>query len=179
MKKFLNPSFPFLLLIAVNFFFTSCSLTPEKTFETAVLNSNLLSDFGGKQINRLLESEPQVYDESTKKMISSSYYDYFKFQIADLDKRLESIKEIKEDDDNRELLEASKDLFTYAIAKQKEGYLPIAKLKDEKASPEQIKKAIADFDASTQTEIEAKFAKLMNAAQAYVDKHNIYAKIGI
>lgn len=71
------------------------------------------------------------------------------------------------------------DLFIYAIAKQKEGYLPIAKLKDEKASSEQIEKAIADFDASTQKDIDTKFTKLMNVAQAYVDKHNINAKIGI
>ena len=70
-------------------------------------------------------------------------------------------------------------MFSYAISKQKEGYLPIAKLKDEKASPEQIEKAVADFDASTRNEIDAKFTKLMNVAQAYVDKHNINAKIGI
>jgi len=57
--------------------------------------------------------------------------------------------------------------------------LPIAKLKDEKASSEQIEKAIADFDASTQKDIDTKFTKLMNVAQAYVDKHNINAKIGI
>ena len=90
-----------------------------------------------------------------------------------------NIFSIKEDDDNRELLQASKDLFSYAITKEKEGYLPIAKMKDEKASPEQIEKAIADFDAATQSEIDNKFTKLMNVAKAYVAKHNINAKIGI
>lgn len=114
-----------------------------------------------------------------KKMIPSSYYDYFKFDIANLETQFKKIKEIKEDDDNRELLEASKDLFSYAITKEKEGYLPIAKMKDEKASPEQIEKAIADFDTSTQNDIQVKFTKLMNVAKAYVEKHNINAKIGI
>jgi hypothetical protein len=52
-------------------------------------------------------------------------------------------------------------------------------MKDEKASPEQIEKAIADFDASTQNDIEVRFTKLMNVAKAYVEKHNINAKIGI
>lgn len=179
MKNTLNKSIAF-VLIAVSLIATSCTnLSPEKTFEIAALNSNLLSRFGSKDINYKLESEPQIYDESQKKMIPSSYYDYFKFDIANLETQFKKIQEIEEDDDNKELLQASKDLFSYAIAKQKEGYLPIAKMKDEKASPEQIEKAIADFDASTQKDIDAKFTKLMNVAQAYVDKHNINAKIGI
>ena len=179
MKNTLNKSIAF-VLIAVSLIATSCTnLSPEKTFEIAALNSNLLSRFGSKDINYKLESEPQIYDESQKKMIPSSYYDYFKFEIANLETQLKKIQEIEEDDDNKELLQASKDLFSYAIAKQKEGYLPIAKMKDEKASSEQIEKAIADFDASTQKDIDAKFTKLMNVAQAYVDKHNINAKIGI
>ncbi|KQB41211.1 hypothetical protein [Flavobacterium aquidurense] len=180
MKKTLNNSIILLVLIAASIFSTSCTnLSPEKTFEIAALNSNLLSRFGSKDINFKLESEPQVYDEAQKKMIPSSYYDYFKFDIANLEIQLKNIKDIKEDDDNRELLQASKDLFSYAIAKEKEGYLPIAKMKDEKASPETIEKAIADFDASTQNDIEVKFTKLMNVAKAYVEKHNIDAKIGI
>lgn len=177
MKRILNTS---ILLIAGSLFFTSCNnYTPEKTFEIAVLNSNLLSSFGSTQINQQLASDPQVYNDTTKNMVSSSYYDSFQFQIADLEKRFKTIAEIKENQDNKELLAASKDLFSYAIAKEKEGYLPIAKMKDKKVSPEQIEKAIADFDASTQDDIEVKFIKLMNVAKAYVAKHNINAKIGI
>jgi len=180
MKKTLNNSIILLVLIVTSIFLTSCTnLSPEKTFEVAALNSNLLSRFGSKDINFKLESKPQIYDETQKKMIPSSYYDYFKFDITNLETQFKKIKEIKEDDDNRELLQASKDLFSYAITKEKEGYLPIAKMKDEKASPEQIEKAIADFDAATQSEIDNKFTKLMNVAKAYVAKHNINAKIGI
>ncbi|MCA1919096.1 MAG: hypothetical protein LDL38_06830, partial [Flavobacterium piscis] len=139
MKKTLNNSIILLVLIVTSIFLTSCTnLSPEKTFEVAALNSNLLSRFGSKDINFKLESEPQIYDETQKKMIPSSYYDYFKFDITNLETQFKKIKEIKEDDDNRELLQASKDLFSYAITKEKEGYLPIAKMKDEKASPEQI-----------------------------------------
>jgi hypothetical protein len=180
MKKILNNSIIAFVLIAASIVSTSCTNpSPEKTFEIAALNTNLLSRFGSKDINFKLESEPQIYDETQKKMIPSSYYDYFKFDIANLETQFKKIKEINEDDDNRELLQASKDLFTYAIAKEKEGYLPIAKMKDEKASPEQIEKAIADFDASTLNEIDAKFTRLMNAAKAYAEKHNIDAKIGV
>ncbi|KAF2509121.1 hypothetical protein [Flavobacterium foetidum] len=178
MKKILNTTTLFLVLIAI--VSSSCNnLSPEKTFEIAGLNSNLLSRFGGKEINEKLQSEPQVYDENQKKMTPSSYYDAFKYDIKNLEARFQTIKDIAEDDDNKQFLQASKDLFAYAIAKQKEGYLPIAKMKDEKASDEQIQKAIADFDASTQKDIDAKFSKLMNEAKAYVEKHNINAKIGI
>jgi hypothetical protein len=180
MKKILNIANLFLVIIAGSLISTSCSnLSPEKTFDIAVLNSNLLSRFGGKEISSKLESEPQVYDENQKKMIPSSYYDTFKYDISNLEIQLKRINEITEDDDNKEMLEASKDLFSYVISKQKEGYLPIAKMKDEKASPEQIEKAIADFDAATQTEAVSKFAKLMATGKAYAEKHHIDAKFGI
>ena len=180
MKKIINAVAQYIIVIAGSLVSTSCTnLSPEKTFEIAALNSNLLSRFGSKEINEKLQSEAQVYDETQKKMIPSTYQDSFKYDISNLETRLKTIQDIPEDEDNKELLQASKDLFTYAIAKQKEGYLPIAKLKDEKASPEQIEKAIADFDASTQKDIDAKFTKLMNVAQTYVDKHNINAKIGM
>jgi hypothetical protein len=180
MKKILNTTILFLVVIAGSLIVTSCSnFSPEKTFDIAVLNSNLLSRFGSKEINEKLQSEAQVYDESQKKMIPSSYQDAFKYDISNLEIRLKSISEIAEDEDNKELLQASKDLFSYVITKQKEGYLPIAKMKDEKASPEQIEKAIADFDASTQTEVDAKFTKLMTIGKAYAEKHNIDAKFGI
>ena len=180
MKKILNKSILLLLLIATSLISTSCNnLSPEKTFEIAALNSNLLSRFGSKEINEKLQSEAQVYDESQKKMIPSSYQDAFKYDISNLEIRLKSISEIPEDEDNKEILQTSKDLFSYVIAKQKEGYLPIAKMKDEKAPDEQIQKAMSDFDASTQTEADAKFTKLMNAGKAYAEKHHIDAKFGI
>lgn len=180
MKKILNIAILFLVVIAGSLISTSCSnLSPEKTFDIAVLNSNLLSRFGGKEISSKLESEPQVYDENQKKMIPSSYQDAFKYDISNLEIQLKRINEITEDDDNKEMLQASKDLFSYVIAKQKEGYLPIAKMKDEKSSPEQIQKAIADFDAATQTEADSKFAKLMAVGKAYAEKHHIDAKFGI
>ena len=180
MKKILNTITLFLIVIATSIVAISCTThSPEKTFDIAALNSNLLSRFGSKDINFKLDSEPQIYEESKKNMVASSYYDYFKFDITNLETQLKKIKEIEENDDNRELLQASKDLFIYAIAKEKEGYLPIAKMKDEKASPEQIQKAIEDFDAATQNDIDAKFTKLMNVAKAYAKKHNIDAKFGI
>lgn len=180
MKKILNIAVLFLVVTVGSLISTSCSnLSPEKTFDIAVLNSNLLSRFGGKEISNKLESEPQVYDESQKKMIPSSYQDTFKYDISNLEIQLKKINEITEDDDNKDLLQASKDLFSYVIAKQKEGYLPIAKMKDEKRSPEQIQKAIADFDAATQTEADSKFTKLMVVGKAYAEKHHIDAKFGI
>ncbi|MFD1601990.1 hypothetical protein ACFSJW_24325 [Flavobacterium artemisiae] len=180
MKRILNATTLFLVLIATSLTFTSCnSVSPQKTFEIAVLNSNLLSRFGSKEINEKLQSEAMVYDQSQKKMIPSSYHDAFKYDITNLETRFQTIKDIPEDEDNKELLQASKDLFSYVITKQKEGYLPIAKMKDEKAPDEQIQKAMSDFDASTQTEADAKFTKLMNVGKAYAEKHNIDATFGI
>lgn len=180
MKNNLNKTILLFVLIATSIISTSCNNhSPEKTFDIAVLNSNLLSRFGGKEISDKLQTEAQVYDESQKKMIPSSYYDSFKYDITNLETRFQTIKDIAEDEDNKEILQASKELFSYVISKQKEGYLPIAKMKDEKASPEQIQKAIVDFDTSTQNEVDAKFNKLMTAGKAYAEKHNIDAKFGI
>ncbi|MBZ4044033.1 hypothetical protein [Flavobacterium hibisci] len=92
MKRILNTAILFLVVIAGSLISTSCSnLSPEKTFDIAVLNSNLLSRFGGKEISNKLESEPQVYDESQKKMIPSSYQDAFKYDISNLEIQLKKL----------------------------------------------------------------------------------------
>ena len=91
MKKILNNSIIVLILIAGSLV-TSCSnFSPEKTFDIAVLNSNLLSRFGSKEISSKLESEALVYDESQKKMIPSSYQDAFKYDISNLEIQLKSL----------------------------------------------------------------------------------------
>jgi hypothetical protein len=51
-------------------------------------------------------------------------------------------------------------------------------MQDEKIPAEQIQKAIADFDAATEKDINTKFTALMNVAKAYIEKHNINAKVG-
>lgn len=165
------------LLFLGIFMLSACNTaSPQKTFEIAALNTNMLSDFGSREIKRMLETEPQTLDAVNKKMIPSTYHNYFKFQISDLQTRYNSINNIKEDKENEELLAASKDLFSYAITKETEGYLPIAKMKDENAPTKDIQKAITDFDNATQQEMDLKFKTLTEAAKAYAQKFNINVK---
>jgi hypothetical protein len=177
MRKTITSLFAVALLFLGIFMLSACNTaSPQRTFEIAALNTNMLSDFGSREIKRLLETEPQTLDVVNKKMIPSSYQNYFKFQISDLQTRYNSINNIKEDKDNKELLAASKDLFSYVIIKETEGYLPIAKMKDNNAPMKDIQKAINDFDIATQQEMDLKFKTLTEAAKVYAGKFNINVK---
>ncbi|MFH6993743.1 hypothetical protein [Flavobacterium sp. FlaQc-48] len=177
MKKNKKSTSAFFLLVATLFLVTGCTPeSPEKIFEKTVLNTNMLTKFGSMDIHHLLKETPEVYDASQKKMVPSSYEDYFKFKISYLEQAEESIKKIKLNEDNKEIVTASLGLFAYVIPREKEGYIQIAKLKDQKASEDVITNAIIAFDAAHSKEANEKFETLITIAKAYAQKHNLDAK---
>lgn len=164
------------ILVATMLLSTGCiSDSPQKIFEQTALNANLVTKFGSRDINHLLKENPETYDASQKKMIPSTYEAYFLFKISYIEQAEERIKKIKIDDDNKEIVTASLDLFSYAIAKEKEGYIPIAKMKDQKASEATINSAIMAFDKANSKMANQKFETLLAAAKAYAQKHQINA----
>lgn len=169
---------PALFLLAITLFITTgCTPeSPRKIFEKTVLNANMISQFGSKDIKHLLNETPQIYDTSQKKMVTSSYEDYFKFKISYLEQAEKSIKKIKINDDNKEIVTASLALFAYVIPKEKEGYLKIARLKDQKASETDINNAITVFDEANNENANQKQDTLLAVAKKYAQKHNLDAK---
>jgi hypothetical protein len=147
--------------------------TPERTFDISVLNANTLSRFGGKEIYDMLQETPQSYDEKSKKMVQSSYVDHVKFRIAYAEKAYKDVQALPETEETKPMIEASRDLFSYTIDKQKNGYLSIAAMKDAHVADDSIKMAAVKFNELYEGPFSQKYDKLMELGKAFADKHHI------
>ncbi|MCS3798963.1 hypothetical protein [Niastella sp. OAS944] len=167
----------FILSAGVVLFFAACNMTkPEKYFDVSVLNANLVGRFGGKEIYDMLQETPQSYDEKSKKMVPSSYYDRVKFSISYMEKAYKDVQALSETEETKPMIEASKDLFGYTLDKVKNGYLSIAAMKDAHVADDSIKQAAVNFDQLYYEAFSKKYNKLMDLGKAYADKHDIKVK---
>jgi hypothetical protein len=156
-----------LLLAACN------TITPEKYFDVSVLNANAIGRFGGKEIYEMLKETPQSFDQKSKQMVPSSYVEYVKFKMAYAEKAYKDVQALPETEETKPMLEASKDLFGYAVDKQKSGYLAIAAMKDAHAADSSIEQAAVTFHEQYAATFSQKYDKLMDIGKAYADKHHI------
>lgn len=153
---------------------TACNTTtPEKYFDVSVLNANAIGRFGGKEIYEMLKETPQSYDQKTKQMVPSSYVEYVKFKIAYAEKAYNDVLALPETEDTKPMIEASKDLFSYAVDKQKNGYLSIAAMKDAHAADSSIEQAAVKFHEQYAEAFSQKYDKLMELGKTYADKNHI------
>ena len=167
----------FILLAGLVLFSAACNMTkPEKYFDVSVLNANLVGRFGGKEIYQMLQETPQTYDEKSKKMVKSSYYDRVKFRISYMEKAYKDVQALSETEETKPMIEASKDLFVYTIDKVNNGYLSIAAMKDAHVADDSIKQAAVNFDQLYYEAFSKKYNKLMELGKAYADKHDIKVK---
>jgi len=149
------------------------STTPDRYFDVSVLNANAIGRFGGKEIYEMLKETPQSFDQKTKQMVPSSYVEYVKFKIAYAEKAYKDVQELPETEETKPMLDASKDLFSYAVDKQKSGYLSIAAMKDAHAADSSIEQAAVNFHQQYAAAFSQKYDKLMEIGKAYADKHHI------
>jgi hypothetical protein len=164
----------FILSVGVVLSLAACNMTkPEQYFDVSVLNANAISRFGGKEIYELLQETPQSYDEKSKKMVQSSYVDHVKFRITYAEKAYKDVQALSETEETKPMIEASRDLFGYAIDKEQNGYLSIAAMKDAHAADDSIRLAAVRFEQLYQDAFSQKYNKLMELGKVYADKHHI------
>lgn len=167
----------FILSAGVVLFFAACNMTtPKKYFDVSVLNANGVGRFGGKEIYDMLQEKPQSYDEKSKKMVPASYLDHVKFRISYDEQAYKDVQALPVTEETKPMIEASKDMFGYAIEKEKDGYLSIAAMKDAHIGDDSIKQAAVKFDELYYEAFSQKYNKLMELGKAYADKHNIKVK---
>jgi hypothetical protein len=150
--------------------------TPQRYFNVSVLNANGVGRFGGKEIYDMLQETPQSYDEKSKKMIPSSYLDHVKFRISYDENAYKDVQALPVTEETKPMIEASKDLFGYAIDKEKDGYLSLAAMKDAHVGDDSIKQAAVRFDQLYYEAFSQKYNKLMELGKAYADKHDLKVK---
>ncbi|HVI43529.1 MAG TPA: hypothetical protein VM802_01615 [Chitinophaga sp.] len=156
----------------------SCNTaTPENVFDRAVLNTNLLADFG-ENYAKMLESYTVAYTNvPNSQKRGNEAQEQVKMKVQVLEKALKDIQALPDNDDAKELKATSIALFEGAIPVYKKEYAEYAKLCDTKG-PEEQKLAVLKSIEEYSVKLEGQYAKLMELGKVYAEKHHIQATFG-
>lgn len=156
-------------------FFVACNtVTPEKYFSQVVLNSNMMMGFAGDGMQRQLE-QPSVkmIDGDVNKSAPMKRKEMVEDKIKFLEEALGKVKDLKETEDTKAILQASLALHEFVLPVYKNEYLQLAKLYDEGATKEQIQSFSQSIHDKYFNRFEALYNQLIAAGKPYAAKHNI------
>lgn len=153
-------------------FLMACNTaTPEKNFDVAVLNTNVIVGFAGSRQLRNMEPSPALDDKG--KVVSMTRENEVLSKIKFVEESLGKIKKLGETDDNRDIVQASLALYNYVLPVYKTEYMQLATLYDQNASEETIDAAAQAIGSKHAASFEALYGKLIAAGKVYASKHNI------
>src|SRR6187200_2300676 len=112
------------------------SVTPEKCFDIAVLNSNMLVGFANEGQIRELESPSVKMSENGNGTVAMSRSDLVQAKVDFVEANLKKLKGLKETEDQKEMVQASLALHEYILPVYKTEHQQLARLYDEGASKE-------------------------------------------
>jgi len=163
------------LLVPVYGLLTGCSdSSPEHTFNTAVLSCNMIHDFASNGFLRQLES-PSVQmvggdPNNTAPMKRKEVIDNKIQQVSDYYKK---VKQLKETEDSKEVVGASRELYNYALPVYEKEYRELARLYDEGAAKESIASYAQGIQDKYYQGFAERFDKVTAAGKLYAKKHDI------
>jgi hypothetical protein len=171
MKKFIV--FP--VLIFCYSLFTSCNTaTPENYFDIAVLNSNMIAGFANEGLQRELDNPTVKLVEGTKdQTIPMKRKEIIDSKIQFIEPNLEKIKQLKQTDDTKDMLQASLALYEYVLPVYKNEYQQLAELYDEGAPGDQIQSLEQSISNKYFPKFQELFNNLVIAGKTYAEKHDI------
>lgn len=168
----------FLLVMFLTFFISCSTVTPEKCFQIAVLNSNQFAGFAGSGQLRELESTSvklgtdNVSTETMKRM------EILEFKTIAIEESYKNLKELKKTDDNKEMIEASKSLYEFILPVYKSEYVKLAEMYDNNAPKEQIESLADSISSKYHPRFKELYDELIVAGKAYAGKHSIKVNWG-
>jgi hypothetical protein len=165
----------FITIICSCYLFTGCNTTsPERYFDLAVLNSNMMMGFANDGLQRELEQPSVKMPAGNKdKVEPMKRKEIIDGKIQYVEEELGKLKKLDQTDDAKGILQASLALNEYVLPVYKTEYLQLATLYDggaSKAETEAFSKAIHDKYYSRFDEL---YNKLITAGKAYAERHTI------
>ena len=174
MKKIVHPV---ILFFCSCLLFIACSkVTPEKYFNTAVLNSNLLSGFANNGMLRQLES-PSLKLGEDHGTVQMKRIEVINDKIKFIEENFEKVKDLKETEDTKEILRASIALYEFVLPVYKKDYVQLAESFDKGAPEDQIKSESAAIHKYI-SKYDELYKKLISAGKSYAEKNNIKVNWG-
>lgn len=177
MKKsqFNRLSTRFCLLMLGLLFLSSCSESPEKFFDIAILNTNVINDFGSPQLARHIDEETKEFpDIPSSKKKGNEAATTIHNKILYLEQSLEKVKKLSVSGKAEgEIKEHAISLYELVIPVYKQEYLAYAKLCDAKGSQQQKDNIIQEIDQKYGSSFELQYNALMEKGKVYARENNI------
>ncbi len=153
----------------------SCNTdNPEKTFGLAILNTNLMHGFAGRALEMELESPSVKLVAGTKdKVVPMKRAELINIKIQSLEANYSKLKNLTENEDNREVLKASRALYDYVLPVYKKEYMELARLYDEESPKETIEAYTRSIEEKYYPGFYDLHEKLTAAGKPYAEKHGI------
>lgn len=168
MKKYILTA-----LVFCSILFTACNTaTPEKYFDVAVLNSNMLSGFASEGQLRQLESPSAKMDDKGQ-VVAEKRVEELNTKIQFLEKNYKEVKDLKETDDAKDMLQHSVALYDYVLPVYKNEYTQLATAYDKGAAKEEVQHLALAIHEKYAAKYEVLYNNLIAAGKLYAAKHNI------
>jgi len=168
------------ILTLLTLFFSACSETPERFFDIAILNTNMINDFASEDLARHINDETKEYPDipSSKKKGDEAAVS-LNNKILYLEQSLEKVKKLSASgEEKKEIRALSQQLYELVIPVYKNEYLTYAKLCDSKGSQSAKDEIIKNIDEKYGARFEEHFNALMEKGKVYAQKHNIQVNWG-
>jgi len=163
----------FLLVFYCSVFLSGCdTVTPQKYFDVAVLNTNRIVGFAGTMMSRELETTSTKADEKGQIMPMKRQEvidDYIQFAEEMLD-RLDGFGK---NEDAAAIVNSSKALYSFMLPVYKKEYTELAKLYDESAPKEKTAALDAQIKEQYGPKFEELYKDLISKGKLYAAKHGI------
>ena len=163
-----------IVILALVVFLSSCGKeTPEKYFNAAVLNTNLIQGFAGPGFNRQLESPSVKLSEDESETLPMTRSEVVSSMTEKAEESYQNVKSLKVTDDTKDMIDASLKLYEYIIPVYKNEYSQLAVLYDSNASEEQIGNMTKSIHDNYFPGFTERYSKLISAGKTYAEKNSI------
>jgi hypothetical protein len=164
-----------LIAIALGLSLASCNnASPEKYFDEAVLNVNLITPFGGQAaLNSLDHPSVKLVPGTKDQTTPMTRKEIVEDQIQRVEANLVKIKALPDSEETRDMVQTSIKLHEFVLPVYKTEYRQLAKLYDEGGSqPERVSTA-HEIDTKYLAGYQTLFNRLVELGKAYAEKHHI------
>ena len=163
------------LALVTSLVLTACNTaTPERYFDVAVLNSNMLNGISGDGSLRDLTSPSAKLKEGTKdQTVIMTRKEMLDNKILYVEQSIKKLNDLQETPATKEMIQTSKALHAYTLNVYKTDYMELAKMYDGGAAEDQIKAKELAIHDKYDAKYEELFDKLIELGKAYAEKHDI------
>jgi hypothetical protein len=171
---------PGLLVICCFFLVVSCNTaTPEKYFDEAVLNSNMITGIANDgMMSELVYPSAKLVEGTKDQTTPMTRKEMLNNKIQFVEEALGKVKQLKETADTKEMLQTSVALHEYVLAIYKTDYQEMAKLYDDGASKDLIQAKAQAIHDKYNARYEELFNKLISLGKSYASANNIKVNWG-